>query len=144
MKKLIWSGLIAFGLCFVLDLVFHGFVMKSAYESTAQIWRPQSEMQNHFWSMLLGQFMVGFFFSWIFAHGYKGTGWSEGLRFGVLIAAFDAGKNFIMYAVNPWELWIVASWIGIALFQGIVIGMALAWFWGKQTPAKKPGLVWAA
>ncbi len=144
MKKLILSGLMAFGLCFALDFVFHGILLKSTYEATSQLWRPQADMQSYFWSMLLGQFIVGFFFSWIFAHGYKGTGWSEGLRFGVLIAAFDAGKNFIMHAVAPWDLTIVLSWIGIGLFEGIAIGMALAWFWGKQTPSKKPGLVWAA
>lgn len=130
-KKLALSFIAVFPAIFATDFVIHGVIMKSTYQATPHLWRPEADMPAFMGCMLLGQATLALFFSWIFLHGYKGKGLGEGIRYGLLMAGFLAGNNLVMYAVSPYDFGMVAAWIGFAAVQGVVGGVICALVSGK-------------
>lgn len=128
-KKFLTTWIGIFVGILVTDFLIHGVLLKSAYQASAQLWRPEAEMQSYFSFMLLGQALVAWFFTWIFTQGYKGSGWIEGVRYGLVMAGFMAGHNFIMYAVTPWEMTLVFSWIAAFAVQATILGIIATWMW---------------
>jgi len=108
------------------DFVVHQLLLKSAYQATPNLWRTDSEIQEHMVWMLLGQFLIAKFFTLIFAKGYTGKGLIEGVRFGLLAAFLTIGHYLIQYAVNPLTCSIALAWIGAAIVQSVLAGMVAA------------------
>lgn len=133
MKKCTLSVIVLFVFIFIADFVFHGILMRDSYMATAQLWRPEAEMQSYMGYMLAGQFLIALFLASVFVHGYKGTGIKEGVKFGLLMGGLEAGKNFIMYAVAPYPMSLSLCWIGIAFVESILAGIILAKIWGNET-----------
>ena len=46
MKKVILAVIAVFVVWSVLDFVIHGLILRSAYASTASLWRPMNEMKT--------------------------------------------------------------------------------------------------
>ena len=44
-KKIVVSGLVVFILWAVIGFVVNGVILRSAYEATAELWRPMAEMK---------------------------------------------------------------------------------------------------
>jgi hypothetical protein len=122
-KKLACCAVAVFVTFFITDYLVHGVLMKSTYQATQHLWRPEAEMGKFMPGMMLGKFLVALFFAWIFLHGYKGKGVMEGFRFGLLIGGYSAGGNLIMYAVAPYDCSITCSWIVAGLAQGVIGGI---------------------
>ncbi|MCC7442951.1 MAG: hypothetical protein IT285_15060 [Bdellovibrionales bacterium] len=140
-----WMGIAAFAVFFTIfatDFVIHGWWMKESYQNTASLWRTEDEMQGYMGWMLIGQFMIGAFLTWIFAKGYEGKGWIEGIRFGGLIGAFAVSHYFITYAVSPYPFDIFASWVVTGFMQAVLCGVVAAWVYhmgwtGKVARARR-------
>ena len=56
MKKMILAGFAAFLFIFIFDFLVHGLLLKSAYEATQSVWRPQEE--SNMMVMILSQFLL--------------------------------------------------------------------------------------
>jgi hypothetical protein len=56
MKKMALAGIAAFLFIFIFDFLVHGLLLKSAYEATQTVWRPQEE--SNMVVMLLSQFLL--------------------------------------------------------------------------------------
>ena len=108
-KKFAVTVVAVFVTTLVSNFVIHQIILKSAYQATANLWRPETEMQAYMGSMFLGQFLVALFLAWIFVHGYKGKGWMEGIRFGFLVGGFEAGNNLIMCSVAPYPCSLISG-----------------------------------
>lgn len=114
----------------VSDFVLHGVVLKAAYLSTAELWRPPAEMNRLMPWMLLGQVLGAFFLTLLFVRGYTGRGWKEGLRFGLLVAPFGIAHNLIQFATSPipgdiFTLWMLGGslqYLGASLLAGGIYG----------------------
>jgi hypothetical protein len=119
-KRFVMATLAVFAAIFVTDFLIHGVLMKSAYESTASLWRPKEEMKC-VW-MLLGQLLIAKGFTFLFVKGYEGRGIGEGLRFGFFVWPLVMGGYFIQYAVSPLPCSIVFSWVVAVLAQLLVMG----------------------
>lgn len=119
-------GIITFIVVFITDFIIHGMIMKSAYEATANLWRPELNMGTYFPFMLAGQFLIALFFAIIFTHGYKGKGIKEGVNYGLLMGGLMAGQNFVMHAVHPYPLSITVSWIVFGFVQAVICGVVLS------------------
>jgi hypothetical protein len=136
MKKIIWGSLIVFAATWATDWLVHGWFLKDAYMETSTLWRAEGEMQGQFATMLLGQWITGFFFFWIFWKGWENKGMSEGIRFGLMLGGFEAGKMLIMHSVSPYPTSLTLSWIAWGFVQSIGIGLMCAWLTQKWwTPA---------
>lgn len=99
---------------------------------TATLWRPESEMPLYMGHMFLGQFIISFFFSLIFAQGYRSSGVMEGVRYGIMLGGLEMGKNFIMHSVAPYPVSLTISWICFNFTQFVFVGIIASLVYGKE------------
>jgi hypothetical protein len=125
-KKFFIAFIAAFVFVFLFEWFFHGILMKSAYQETSALWRPEAEFKSHFPVLVLGQLVFVFFFTMIFASGFAGAGVGAGARLGVLVGLLGVGANLIQFAVQPLTVKILFSWAiaGIVEFAiaGAIVG----------------------
>ena len=101
-KNYVITSVVVLLVMFALDWAFHGWFMTDYYTALGDILRPQEAMETYFLSMLIGQILIAFGFTYIFIKGYEGKGCAEGIRFGLLVGfAFGVGPAMINYAVYP-------------------------------------------
>ena len=131
-KKFWISTLAVFGMIWITDFVIHGMLLKPLYEASANLWRSPEEMQRFLGYLVVGEFGAGLFLVWIFAHGYKGSGWLEGVRYGLLIGGYCAASMLIMYAIAPYSPQLVLSWIGVCFLQSILAGILTSLIYGTS------------
>jgi hypothetical protein len=132
MKKRLLLLVSVFVTFFLTDFLIHGVILKPIYMETTSLWRAESEMPAFMPYMMLGQFLISFFFAWIFCHGYKGRGPVEGIRFGLLLTGFMAGNHLVMYAAQPYPLSLVLSWIVACAAQSVLAGIIASLVLGRQ------------
>ncbi len=117
---------------FLSDWVIHGLILKPTYMATASLWRPEVEMQQgFFFVMLAGQALIALAMTLIFSKGYEGRGLLEGVRFGLYFSMVGAANNLIFYAVQPLPCALVGAWIGLGTVQSVGGGTLLALIFGR-------------
>lgn len=116
--------LAVFASIWIAEFLIHGLWLAPRYVETASLWRPEGEMIT--WAILLGQFLAAAFFSIIFAYGYEGRGWMEGVRYGILMGLFASANTWIQYAVTPLPLDITLSWVAASVGEGVIAGIVAA------------------
>jgi len=130
-KKLLICTLVVFIAIVATDFIIHGILLKNLYLETASLWRPESEMMAYHGHMFFGEFIIAFFFSLIFAQGYRSTGIMEGVRYGLLLGGIDMGQHFVMHAVAPYPVVLTLAWICFGFIQFVVVGIAASLVYGK-------------
>ncbi len=125
-KRFILSCLAVFVFVFLFDWIFHQKIMMQSYIATASLWRPQAEMGQHCWWILMAQILGSVIFCYIFLKGYENKGIGEGLRYGLLIAILFVPHHLIMYAVQPFPGDLILKWIAGDFVEGALAGMILA------------------
>ncbi len=120
-KRLGLTFILVFITIWVTDFLVHAVWLSARYKETAPLWRPEGEMIPA--ALFGGQFIVASLFSIIFAKGYEGKCWMEGVRFGILFGILMAGQTLIQFAVTPLPVDITLSWIGAGVAQSILCGL---------------------
>jgi hypothetical protein len=109
------------------EWVFHGIVLHDTYIKTASLWRSESDMENNFHWLMIGQLFMAIMFCFIFTKGYEDKGLAEGLRYGVLIGLLVfVGRDLIMYAVQPLPANLVIAWICGGIVELAIAGVIVA------------------
>jgi hypothetical protein len=112
MKKVLIAVLAVFIAWSLMDYVIHGMILRSAYESTSNLWRPMEEMKTGL--MHLTVLVVAFVFVSIYSRFFRERGVGLGVKYGLW---FGIGVGISMgygsYSVMP-----------------IPYSMALTWFLG--------------
>lgn len=99
-KKFWITGLVVFLVMYALDFLFHGMFMVKYYNEILHILRPEEAMMTYMPSMLIGQLLIAFGFTYIFVKGYEGKGCVEGIRYGLIVGfVFGVGPAMINYSV---------------------------------------------
>lgn len=130
-KKLMICTFVLFLTIVFCDFIIHGIILKNLYLETSSLWRPESEMPAYMGHMFLGQFIMAFFLSLIFAQGYRNTGIMEGVRYGLVLGGLEMGKNFIMHSVTPYPVSLTFSWISFGFIELVFIGIIASLVYGK-------------
>ena len=73
-KRLLLTALAVFVFIFAYEWVFHGILLKDTYGMTPSLWRPQTEMMQHFHWLVLGQAVIALMFTVLFAVA-RTVGW---------------------------------------------------------------------
>lgn len=131
-KKMIICTFVVFLAVIFSDFIIHGIILKNLYVETGSLWRPESEMPAYMGHMFLGQFIASFFFSLIFAQGYRNTGMMEGVRYGLILGGLEMGRNFIMHSVAPYPVSLTLSWIVFGFVQFVFLGIIASLVYGKN------------
>ena len=114
--------LVAFG---AMGVLVHGLWLGPSYTSLmGDVWRPQAELTANAWIMHGTTVVFCLAFAYLFARGYRGGGWREGVWFGV-VAYFFVGFQavFHAYATYPIPLELALKWFVSGLPMSIVLGV---------------------
>lgn len=125
-KRLFLAFVAAFFFVFGFEWLFHGVLLKATYAALPQgLTRSPEDFGSHFYWLVLGQLVITFFFTLIYARGFAGGGVGAGIRLGLMIAMIYVGANLIVYCVQPYPgsliaIWSVGSLIEMAIAGAIV------------------------
>src|SRR3972149_8272884 len=113
MKKVILSVLAVFVAWSALDFVIHGVILLSAYQATASLWRPMSEMKMSV--LYLSVLIAALAFVCIYWRFFSQKGIATGLEYGFWFwVGVGVPMGYGSYSVMP-----------------IPYHMALIWFLGS-------------
>jgi len=125
-KKIFLAAIVVFVLWSVLDFIIHGLILKSAYASTASLWRPMAEMKMGL--MYVTVFIAALAFSAIYGYLVAKKSSMAGLTYGLLYGiAVGVGMGYGSYSMMP-----------------IPYSMALTWFLGTVIEAVLGGILLGA
>ena len=126
MKRLIIACVVVFLFVFGYNWVLHGKVLSNAYMESAQLWRDEAGMKQHFGWLLLGQVLLSVMFCVIYAlrRGAE-AGPGQGAGYGFLVGLLLSSGTFIYYAVEPLTGKIAAAWLIGDLIQLVIAGAIL-------------------
>lgn len=116
-----------FALIFGSDYLIHGVLLKSAYQATASVWRPETEMIEMIRYMMAGQFLFAVSFCCLFLKmtSGKSAGFRTGISFGFWVGLILAGGNLIWYSVLPVPVMLAVQWCGYSFLQMVILGGVL-------------------
>src|SRR5439155_26444458 len=121
-KRLLLTALAVFVFIFAYEWVFHGILLKDTYGMTPSLWRPQTEMMQHFHWLVLGQAVIALMFTVLFAQGFAAGGVSAGIKLGIIVGLLRLGLDLITYAVQPLPAKLIGFWFVGGLIEAAVTG----------------------
>jgi len=125
-KKIILATLAIFIAWSILDFILHGYILSSAYQATAYLWRPMSEMKNGL--MYAVKLLSALVFVTIYARLIFPKNMNYAVSFGVL---FGVGTGISMgygtYSVMPIPYSMALGWFLGTLVNAILGGFILGW-----------------
>ena len=110
-KRLTLSSFAVYIFIFAFDWIFHGVFLQDTYAQTPTLWRAKAEMAAYLPFLFAGQLLFSFVFSYIFVQGYENKGIPEGFRYGLWIALILNAVTLTHYAVTPYPVGLVVSWV---------------------------------
>jgi hypothetical protein len=134
-NKTFWIGLIVvFIVMQALGYVIHEVMMADTYDKLASIFRPEAEMTDMMWMMMVSGAVMMFMFCYIFTIGYEGKGIMEGVRFGALVGFLMAGPMSIdQYVVFPLPQDVASIWLISGIASLIIAGAVFAAIYKPDT-----------
>jgi hypothetical protein len=140
MNKKFWTGfVVVFVAMEIMMFLVHGVLLKSAYEATQGVWRP--DMMSLMWIYHVLAVIGAFFFTFVYSKGYEGKGVAEGARYGLYIGIWmSSGMAYGSYAMINIPYSLALQWFIYGVIQYIIYGVVLAMVYGKQaatTPVPK-------
>jgi hypothetical protein len=132
MNKKFWTGFVAvFVAMEIMMFLVHGVILKSAYEATQSVWRP--DMMSLMWIYHVLAIIGAFFFTFIFSKGYEGNGAMEGARYGLYIGIWmSSGMAYGSFAMINIPYSLALQWFIYGVVEFIIYGVILALVYGKQ------------
>lgn len=124
-KRTIWAVVAVFVTWSILDFILHGLLLKSAYEATANLWRPMDQMNMPLMYLVTLVSTTCFVLIYGLLVGQKSlaTGIKYGALFG-LSAGIIMGFGSYTYMPIPMSMawaWFFGSWIK-AIAAGAIVG----------------------
>jgi hypothetical protein len=134
-NKTFWIGLIVVYIVMqALGYVIHEVLMGDTYEKLASIFRPEAEMMDMMWMMMVSGAVMMFMFCYIFTRGYEGKGIMEGVRFGFLIGLLMAGPMAIdPHVIYPVPADVATIWLISSIASLIIAGAVFAAIYKPDT-----------
>jgi hypothetical protein len=131
MNRKLWLGvLVVFVVIAVCEAIVNMLLLSSAYQATANLWRPPAEMK--IWLFFFVYLFIAFFFTLIFSKGYEGMGAMEGLRYGFYIGMMMSVPMALgMYGSMPVPFSLALQWFLYGLVEYLLCGMAVALVFGQ-------------
>jgi hypothetical protein len=121
-KKLFIAFIAAFVFIFLFEWLLHGVFLKDAYTSVQNLMRPKEEFGSHFHWLVLGEAIMVFMFTVIYARGFADGGVPGGVRLGVMLAVTYIGADLITYAVQPFPGNLIVIWSVAVLIEYAIAG----------------------
>ena len=123
-KRIFLAAIVVFVLWSVLDFIVHGLILKSAYASTASLWRPMAEMKMGL--MYVAVFIAALAFSAIYGYLVAKKSLMAGLTYGLLYGiAVGVGMGYGSYSMMPIPYSMAITWFLSTIIEAILGGIVL-------------------
>jgi hypothetical protein len=136
-KRLVGAFIAAFLFAFLFEWLLHGIILKGAEVALPQgLARAQADFQNHFLWVVLGEAIMIFMFTVIYARGFAAGGVGAGVSLGIMFGIIYTGANLISFGVQPFPGDLII-WYSIAgLIEYAVVGAIVGTIYkaGPATP----------
>jgi hypothetical protein len=130
-KKILYGFIAVFVISEIVSILMNGFLLRTAYETTASLWRP--DMNSLMWIYFVIAAIGSFFFTLVFSRGYEGKGMIEGIRYGLYIGIWmGMGMAYGTYAMIAIPYSMALTWFIGTIIQYILSGIAVALIFGKK------------
>lgn len=121
MKRLLLALVAVFVAWSVLDFAIHGVFLRSAYEATAEMWRPMAQMNMSLMYFVTLVFSASFVAIYGLLVAPKSL--ASGIKFGLLFGlATGISMGFGSYTFMPIPLSLAWSWFIGSLLEATVAG----------------------
>ena len=124
--RVVITGVLLIVAYIFLECFVHGYLLKDMYQATAALWRPEMEMQQMMWMMMVAQGIFAFMFAVIYACGYVSNKprIGQGFRFGLLIALLVApAMSLSWYVILPIPQILAIYWFVAGFVEMIILGL---------------------
>ena len=126
-NKTFWIGFVVIYVVMqAYGYVVHEIMLADTYQSLASIFRPEAEMLDMMWMMMVGSALVMLLFCYIFTQGYEGKGVAEGVRYGALMGLFISIPVADQYVVYPLPSDLAVIWFCVGVIGFIISGAIFA------------------
>jgi len=138
-NKTFWIGfVVVYVVMQALGFVIHEVMMGDTYEELASIFRPEAEMNDMMWMMMVSGAVTMYMFCYIFTRGYEGKGIMEGVRYGALVAFLMAGALAIdPHVIFPVPANVATIWLVSGFVSFMVAGAIFAAIYKPDTAAQE-------
>lgn len=125
LKQTIWAVIAVFITWSILDFLIHGVLLKSTYQETANLWRPEDEMNMPLMSIVTLVFSICFVT--IYSYLIEPKSLWLGIKYGLILGiATGVSVGFGSYCYMPIPLSLAVSWFLASLVEislaGIIVG----------------------
>jgi hypothetical protein len=125
-NKTFWIGfVVVYVVLQALGFAIHEVMMGDTYEQLASIFRPEDQMNDMMWMMMVSAAVTVYMFCYIFTRGYEGKGIMEGVRYGALVSFLMAGAwavdLHVIFPVpaNVATIWLISGFVSFMIAGGI-------------------------
>ncbi len=127
MPRYFLASLAVFVVLTALHVFLHGFVLRELYELTQDVWRSQEQM-NTLVPLLYGSYVLtSLIFVYVFAKGYQGKGWAEGVRFGLMFGLLIGPLTSVFtYIAVDVPARLALGWFLGSIFTYLILGLVAA------------------
>jgi hypothetical protein len=127
-KRIVLGALAVFVAWSILDFVIHSLILRSAYQSTPQLWRPEAEYRMIL--MYVTVLLASLAFSGLYGWFVKDKSVCRGLAFGLLYGfAVGVGMGYGSFSVMPLPYIIAFTWCWGTVIEcgvaGLLVGLII-------------------
>ncbi|MEP7154869.1 MAG: hypothetical protein ABI905_03795 [Betaproteobacteria bacterium] len=129
-KQFVISSVVLTVAALMLGFVVHAVLLQADYVALPNIFRGESDSQEHFAFMIIAHLMMGIGLTWIYRMGHQPDKpvVVQGLRFGAAIAvAFTIPTYLIYFAVERLPASLVEKQIALDTVAILLVGVLAAW-----------------
>jgi hypothetical protein len=138
-KRLVLAIVAVFIGVFTTDYLIHEVWLKSTYQETLSLWRPEAEIQAHFGWLMLGQFLAAATFVILYAKGFATMNCVRcACLFGLFMGLFKEATTLVTYAVQPFPPSLAVKWFKAGVVQGVLMGVLVFFVYKPKPEAGKP------
>jgi hypothetical protein len=121
-KKFFTAFIAAFFFVFVFGFLWHAKLMHGTYQEVPTLWRTETDLGNYFLWLVLGQLVLAFFLTMLFARFIPAGGAGAGATLGILVALVFVGVDLIFFAVQPLTTKILCGFVVGDLIELTIAG----------------------
>jgi hypothetical protein len=126
LKKTIWAVIAVFIVWSILDFLIHGILLKSTYQATANLWRPEDEMNMPLMSLVT--LIISICFVTIYSYMINPKSLALGVKYGLVFGLITGvSMGFGSYCYMPIPLSLAFSWFIGSLIELTIAGFIVGW-----------------
>lgn len=130
-SKVLFSAAVLFVLLNAGSYIIHQVLLGADYQAQEKLWRP--DMIEKMWIFQIVFLFQAYFLAFFFSRGYEGSGWVEGLRYGVFMGLFlQVPAALSQYVVLPISEGLALKTCIYGMIEMVILGSILGLIYQKK------------